>query len=70
VLLPETDETAAQAAVERLRDQVLQTCDAFLRISVGTATGQEGSSLQEVMREADDRMYLDKFSKRTRVEQA
>jgi diguanylate cyclase (GGDEF)-like protein/PAS domain S-box-containing protein len=60
VLLPETNEPAAQATVERLRTNLARFDNPSLGLSVGLAIGQEGFSLPDVMRLADDRMYQDK----------
>ena len=64
VILPETDETAALAAMVRI-EKMLAVNNAYyrtpvLRISVGTASGGDGSVLDELLREADDRMYRSK----------
>ena len=64
VLLPQTDEAAAQAAVARLRANLEQPGETPLYLSIGLASGGEGSSLIEVMRLADDRMYEEKAAHR------
>jgi diguanylate cyclase (GGDEF)-like protein/PAS domain S-box-containing protein len=64
VLLPMTDATAAEGLIHRLREQLAVDNDPRLHVSIGVASGGEGSNLQEVMREADDRMYREKFAKR------
>ena len=64
VLLPDTDAVAADAAVMRIRSNLLvhnrRSQGLLLSLSVGASTGLKGRSLQEVMREADRRMYDDK----------
>jgi diguanylate cyclase (GGDEF)-like protein/PAS domain S-box-containing protein len=62
VLLPETDEPAAQASVERLLMNLAKLDNPLLGLSIGLAISQEGSSLSDVMRLADDRMYQDKVA--------
>lgn len=60
VLLPDTDETATQAIVKRLRTNLAKLDDPLLSLSIGLAIGREGSNLSDVMRQADDRMYQEK----------
>lgn len=67
VLLPGADETAAQAAMSRVRrnlqmfnDQIEET---RLSLSFGVATGQKGIPLEEVLRKADENMYSEKLAK-------
>jgi diguanylate cyclase (GGDEF)-like protein/PAS domain S-box-containing protein len=67
VLLPETDETDAQAAVARLRDNLEKQEDPLLNLSIGFAVGEEGSYLSEVMRQADDRMYQEKLARKRKT---
>jgi diguanylate cyclase (GGDEF)-like protein/PAS domain S-box-containing protein len=62
VLLPQTPESAATMAVERLRGVLADDRDPLLKISIGLATGEEGSRLHYVMRLADDRMYHEKLA--------
>jgi diguanylate cyclase (GGDEF)-like protein/PAS domain S-box-containing protein len=68
VLLPETDEPNAQAAVGRLRENIVRQGDPLLNLSIGFAVGEEGSSLVEVLRQADDCMYLDKIQRKKKVD--
>lgn len=60
ILLPQTDEENAKAAVTRLRNNLERQQNGMLTLSIGMATGEEGGSLLETMRLADDRMYKDK----------
>ncbi len=60
ILLPNTDEAAAKKVVDRLRVNLEKDDQKLLKLSIGLATGNEGSKLLEVMRQADDRMYQDK----------
>jgi diguanylate cyclase (GGDEF)-like protein/PAS domain S-box-containing protein len=69
VLLPTTDETATLAAVNRLRSHLDEQHDPRLQLSIGIATGIEGSNLVDVMRLADDRMYQEKASHKNRNSQ-
>lgn len=62
VLLPQTPEHAANTGLERLRAILAEDRDPLLRISIGLATGDEGSRLHFVMRLADDRMYQEKMA--------
>ncbi len=64
ILLPQTDHTTAQAAVERLRSHLEAQEDARLSLSIGFATGSEGSQLHEVMHQADQQMYRDKLARK------
>lgn len=67
ILLPNTSELAVQAMVDRLRDSLKNHPDTRLGLSIGFATGSEGSSLIDVMRLADDRMYQDKSTRKKAI---
>ena len=60
VLLPQTNEDAANKVVNRLRARLEKDPEKLLKLSIGLATGQEGCHLVEVMSQADDRMYQEK----------
>ena len=62
ILLPEMDEIATQALVDRLHANLanLNLDDPLSSLSIGMAVGEEGSNLPDVMRLADDRMYQEK----------
>jgi diguanylate cyclase (GGDEF)-like protein/PAS domain S-box-containing protein len=60
VLLAGVDEKIAAIAVKRLRENLEKNHDPLVVLSIGAATGEAGANLEEVMRLADDRMYLDK----------
>jgi|GEM_PF-5736661 len=60
VLLPQTSEEVAKAAVDQLRNRIAQCSSPQLSFSIGLATGDEGSRLNEIMKLADDRMYREK----------
>lgn len=64
VLLPETDQNAAEAVVDRLRGN--QTSAEFdsLCLSIGVATGEAGCNLMDVLRSADTSMYREKMSRK------
>jgi diguanylate cyclase (GGDEF)-like protein/PAS domain S-box-containing protein len=64
LLLPNTNDYAVQAAVIRLRENLANHPDGQLGLSVGFATGGEGSSLYDVMRLADDAMYQEKSARK------
>jgi diguanylate cyclase (GGDEF)-like protein/PAS domain S-box-containing protein len=64
VLLPETDEAAAQAILNRLRVNLEKLDNPLLGLSIGMASGRENSNLSDVMRLADDRMYQDKVARK------
>ena len=68
VLLPGTDRSAAEKALARVRDILAihnsKHGGTALSLSLGAATGDEGSRLTEIMREADNRMYREKLTKK------
>lgn len=68
VLLPHTDEETARAAVDRIRtgfNNVQQESTKFTHgLSVGIATAANASELENALKQADERMYRDKFKKR------
>jgi diguanylate cyclase (GGDEF)-like protein len=64
IILPDTTAEAAAEAVLRIHS-VAELNNKFhgtpeLRLSVGAATGLEGANLTGVLREADDKMYVEK----------
>jgi len=69
VLLPATDAPAAQEALARVRNNLMNHNGHAQKVpssfSIGVATGNKGCSLAEVMKEADKRMYQEKTSKST-----
>jgi len=69
VLLPQTPESSANMAVDRLRAVLAKDSDPLLNISLGLATGDEGSRLHFVMRLADDRMYQEKLAHKKAITQ-
>jgi diguanylate cyclase (GGDEF)-like protein len=68
VLLTGTDRSAAENALARVRDILAIHNSKYggtaLSLSFGAATGDEGSRLAEIMREADNRMYREKLAKK------
>ncbi len=69
VILPATDIVLSREIVDRIRSNVRKYNEKDpelpLRISIGVATADNSNSpLEEIYRIADDRMYLDKLSKR------
>ncbi len=74
IILPNTDIAISREIVERIRSNVNEYNEQEpklpLSISIGAATAEKkNSSLEEVYRIADDRMYLDKIAKRKAGEQ-
>jgi diguanylate cyclase (GGDEF)-like protein/PAS domain S-box-containing protein len=67
VLLPDADAATGEQALSRLRDGVAlhnsHHPDSPLSFSLGIAMGEKGAPLAEVLKEADRRMYQDKFSR-------
>ena len=64
VLLPSTHAAAAAQALDRIRNVVDLNNKYYtaplLSFSLGTATGETGANLSEVLRRADDQMYVEK----------
>lgn len=64
ILLPETDEATAQSTIARLETNLKMQEEALLSLSIGYATGEEGSNLMDILRLADSRMYQDKLTRK------
>jgi diguanylate cyclase (GGDEF)-like protein len=62
VILVQTSEAGAKAAVNRLRENIKKRSDNLLSIAVGMAVGEDKSYLPAIMRQADDHMYADKIA--------
>jgi diguanylate cyclase (GGDEF)-like protein len=65
-ILPRTTKETAKLALERVKhflERNNKNNQNKLRISIGIATCEKQSSLAETLKQADDRMYLDKRSK-------
>jgi diguanylate cyclase (GGDEF)-like protein/PAS domain S-box-containing protein len=62
VILVQTSEAGAKAAVNRLRENIKKRSDYLLSIAVGMAVGEDKSYLPAIMRQADDHMYADKIA--------
>jgi diguanylate cyclase (GGDEF)-like protein len=65
VLLPQTDDQALQAILNRIRvnlvtNQIIEDSP-MLSFSIGAAIAKNGEILEEVINQADKRMYRDKF---------
>jgi diguanylate cyclase (GGDEF)-like protein len=71
VLLPRTNLSAGEKALARVREILAIHNGNFrgtsLSLSLGVATGDEGCTLAEIMREADNRMYREKLTKKVSV---
>ncbi len=67
ILLPGADEAAARGVVERLRNRLEEHNQSYpdqpLRWSLGMATRRPGTPVTQVLREADERMYVNKTAK-------
>ena len=64
VLLPATDESQTEEIIARLR-KLIELNNTYyqgpaLQTSLGAATGQKNSTLTDIQRQADDRMYAEK----------
>lgn len=76
VLLPNTDEAAAAATLQRVKARLhahnAAADNPTLGLSIGWATAKESVSLQDALLLADKRMYQEKFARRpaARVEHA
>ncbi len=65
-LLPRTDENAAHLTIERIKHFLEldnKNSPNILKISIGMATCEKEGSLADTLKQADDRMYLNKRSK-------
>ncbi len=65
VILPETDETTALMAVQRLESVIIKHNELFppdqtLGLSIGFSTGNQDCLLTEIFKQADQAMYLNK----------
>ncbi|NVN90049.1 MAG: PAS domain S-box protein [Desulfuromonadales bacterium] len=61
VLLPQTDETVAEEAVQRiLACPEISSCQVSIAFGIGSAINKE--HLAEALKESDERMYLNKFA--------
>lgn len=73
LILPETDSAAAATVLARIREYELEfnrECMEFqVLISIGVATVEDGGSLTDAMRKADESMYRDKFTRKERRRQ-
>jgi diguanylate cyclase (GGDEF)-like protein/PAS domain S-box-containing protein len=60
VLLPETGAHQTRVIIARLHANIDKMQDPLFSLSIGSATGEKGSSLEEIIRQADDEMYREK----------
>jgi diguanylate cyclase (GGDEF)-like protein/PAS domain S-box-containing protein len=65
VLLPHTTQSEANEIVARLRISINSQTNPQLNISIGSATGETGQNLTEVMHLADEHMYQEKAEHKT-----
>lgn len=73
LILPETDAATVAGVLARIRENEQefnrQGHDFPVLISIGVATVEEGASLTDAMKTADERMYRDKFTRKERRRQ-
>jgi two-component system, cell cycle response regulator len=71
VILPNTDSEIALMVCDRIRSSEaafnLECSSYVIGISIGIATAEQGGSLAEALREADERMYKDKFARKKKA---
>jgi diguanylate cyclase (GGDEF)-like protein/PAS domain S-box-containing protein len=64
IILPETDMPVAQAIISRLKANLTgynrNHADSPISISIGVATGEKGTALDDVLKQADEIMYRQK----------
>jgi diguanylate cyclase (GGDEF)-like protein len=70
VVLPGGEQQVAEKAIQRVRDVLEQSVSTIggmgLSLSFGTATTDDPEQLEEILKLADERMYLDKIGKSSR----
>jgi diguanylate cyclase (GGDEF)-like protein len=68
VILPNTDTDTALMVCDRIRSSEaafnLECSSYVIGISIGIATAEQGGSLTETLKHADERMYQDKFARK------
>jgi diguanylate cyclase (GGDEF)-like protein len=73
LILPETDVLTVEGVLARIRENEMEfnrECIGYqVLISIGIATVEEGGSLSDAMKKADERMYQDKFARKERRQQ-
>jgi len=65
VLLPETGMAAAADMIQRLKNEIQKESDPHFGMSVGWATGEKDTLLEDLMHQADEQMYLMKSRPKT-----
>jgi len=60
ILLTQTNEETAAEIVKRIRANIHNQDNGMLHLSIGSATGEEGSNLVDIFRLADEMMYQNK----------
>ena len=67
ILMPSTSAAISEKAIERIKDKIQGSnsdpANASIRLSLGTSTLEQVGSLEETLKQADVRMYLDKQNK-------
>jgi diguanylate cyclase (GGDEF)-like protein len=73
VILPNTDSGTALMVCDRIRSSEaafnLECSSYAIGISIGIATAEQGGSLTETLKRADERMYQEKFARKMRSRQ-
>lgn len=60
ILLPQTDQAKLMSILARLNAEIKKQGDRLFNLSIGWATGEKGCHLEDVMQQADARMYKEK----------
>lgn len=61
ILLPQTDQNGVANLLTRLKHGIKNQGDSLFNMSVGWATGEKGCNLDDLMQQADVRMYREKI---------
>jgi diguanylate cyclase (GGDEF)-like protein len=74
VILPNTDSDTALKVCDRIRKGEaafnLESSGYIIGISIGIATAEQGGSLTETLKHADENMYREKFARKKEVEES
>jgi len=70
ILMPATSAAIAEKAIQRIKVNISTSNsdpeNPIIRISLGTSTMEQAGSLEEILQQADENMYLDKQGKNNR----